>query len=155
MMPLVRYIFAASLLTHAAYADLTLKYKSETKANPALPALMADAIKKQVGTMPSGSTVQVKGDKVFSVFGALTGIVDNATDQMTLLDPASHRFATVATAEYLAQLNAAMPAEARAAMLNMKFDVHLDKTGKTGEVRGIPVEEIVITMSIEMPAASQ
>jgi hypothetical protein len=143
---------AGTLLTQAVRADLTLAYRTETHPGSSIPPAMADAMKQQMGvSMPADSTIRIKGEKVSSSSGALVSIIDYASGRMTLVHPPTRRFATLPASEYAAQLGAAMPQEARAAMQDVKIDTKVESTGRTAEIHGIAAEETVVSMFIEMP----
>jgi hypothetical protein len=140
------------LCTGPARADLTLEYKSDVKVGAGMPAAVAEAIKQQMGvSMPPGTTIRIKGEKVLSTSGPLTSIIDYAAAQIAVLHPATKRFASVPISGYAAQMSAAIPEEARNALRDVQIDVKVEKTGKTQQVHGIPAEETLISMVFGLP----
>src|SRR5262249_32710687 len=89
-----------------------------------------------------------------STQGQLVVISDQEKGTVTLLDPKGKRFATASLSDYAEKLKASlpeMPPAAKQMLENMKIDVKTDKTGKTETIKGIKTEEMLVTMSIEMP----
>lgn len=146
---------AGFLLSPAARADLTVHYKTSFEFAPGLPPALADAMKLQMSsTVPAENSVQIHGDQVASKFGALTFIMDYGKKQLTVLHPATSRFATVPISDFSKQVEALLPPAARQAMQGVKVDINTGKSGKTAVVRTVPAEETLITLSIETPSPS-
>jgi len=145
---------AALLFAHSASADLTLRYKSTFTVNPNAPPMIADAMKQGFGaTMSPESANYIKGDKVFSTQGPLSSMMEMATGKVTLLHPPTKRYATVdSPGEFVAQMNALLPAAANQSLSGMQFDIKAQKSGKAAVIHDLPAEELVITMTIEAPA---
>ncbi|MBS1853960.1 MAG: hypothetical protein JST11_01240 [Acidobacteria bacterium] len=140
------------LLTPAARADLTIHYKSTFEFSSGLPPQMADAMKRQMaGAMPAESTVRIHGDQVASEFGKLTYLIDYGKQQVILLHPASKRYASLPAADFGKQVEALIPEQARAMMQQMKMDVTAAKSGKTAMVHNVPVEEFLLTLTVDVP----
>jgi len=142
----------AIVLAQAARADLTIRYKVGYKISDALPPAMADSLKQQMGSaVPSQSSTRIKGDKRVDVHGEVTSLVDFATRQITLLHAPTKRYSTIAASDFSSQIRKLMPAEAAAALRDIKVDVQTQKLGKSTIINGISGEEILIGVSIELP----
>jgi TonB family protein len=138
-------------------ADVTLRYKTEVKMNPTLPAQMA-ATTQGLGSVQSHEIVlRLKGGKGFSESPAFSSILDFTTKEITYLDTAGKRYAKLAYGQYLdevARATAEMPAAARAAVASTKVDVSpVRATGRTSVIQGVEVEEREVVFSLEAPAA--
>jgi hypothetical protein len=82
----------------ASPAGLTIRRSVEVKLGSIIPPEHAEAIKKQVASaLPNEFVIRIKGDKMSSALGAVTVIQDNNTDQITLLNPKTKKFAEVST----------------------------------------------------------
>jgi hypothetical protein len=142
-------VFLMALTLSVVRADVTLRYKMELKANPALPAQMARV-------MPQETVLRLKGGKGFSTSMGFNSIIDFTTKEMTLLDTAGKRYAKLPYDQYgeeVARAMPEMPAEARAAMPSMKADISPARvTGRTAVIQGVEVEEREIVVSVEGPA---
>lgn len=90
---------------------------------------------------------RVKGDRVSSTFGAVTTIMDGPANQITLLNPAAKRYATVAMADYPGNLS--VPEAMRKVFQDLKIDVQTKKTGRAGMVNGIRADEYEMVLSFE------
>src|SRR5258708_7070269 len=78
-------------------ADLTLRQSFEIKLGASPPPEAVEAVKKQIASgLPHEIVTRVKGNKVSSTFGAVNTIMDCASGQIMLLNPAAKQFATVA-----------------------------------------------------------
>jgi hypothetical protein len=141
--------FLMALTLSMVRADVTLRYKMELKANPALPAQMARV-------MPQETVVRLKGGKGFSTSMEFNSIIDFTTKEMTLLDTAGKRYAKLPYDQYgeeVARAMPEMPAEARAALPSMKAEISPARvTGRTAVIQGVEVEERQIVVSVEGPA---
>lgn len=144
------FVFLAPLTLAVVRADVTLRYKMEIKTNPALPAQMA------AGALPQESLLRLKGGKGSSSSMGYTSIVDFATQEITVLDTATKRYAKMTHDRFGEEMGRAMPempAQARAAMSSLKADVSPARlTGRTAVIQGIEAEEREIAMSVEGPA---
>ena len=110
-------VFLMSLTLSVVHADVTLRYKMEVKANPALPAQMA------ARALPQESLLRLKGGKGFSSSMGFNSIVDFATKETTILDTATKRYAKLTYDQFAQEMARAMPdmpAQARAGMANLK-----------------------------------
>jgi TonB family protein len=144
---------AAVLVVGRARADLTIHYKTSSETAAGLSASMTDMMKQQLaGTLPEETTIQIHGEQVASRMGKLICIVDYSKQQITLMHPATRRYVTTSTAEFVKQAGSMVPPEARQAMELMTVDVKGEKSGKTALVHNVPAEEHVVTMTIESSA---
>jgi hypothetical protein len=140
----------AILLTRDARADLTIHYKTSYQLAPGLPASMTGVMKQQLaGSLPDETTVQIQGERVVTHLGGLICIVDYGKQQITLLHPGTKRYATASTSEFGKQAGSLISPEARQAMDAVKVDVKGVKSGQTALVHNVPVEENVVTMTME------
>jgi hypothetical protein len=143
-------VFLMSLTPCVARADVTLRYKMELKANPALPAQMAAA------AMSQESVMRLKGGMGFSASMGFNSIVDFTTQKMTVLDEAGKRYAKLTFDQFGEEVAGAMPqmpAVARASRAGVKSTVSPARvTGRTAVIQGVEAEEREITVSIEGPA---
>jgi hypothetical protein len=154
-MPFYRLAMAGALLCATSYADVTLRYKTEVKMNPALPPQMTEqATKSMASAMPAEIVFQWKEGKGATSVGRYRTIVDVVKGQMTLIDPEKKRITTVTPDRFMEQMTkglAEMPAEARAAMAAIKVSTDSKITGRTETIQGVASEEREVTMSIEGP----
>jgi TonB family protein len=134
-----------------------MRSKIDYRLGSYLPAAAAEGMNKQMAEMlANGVVVRIKGRKSYSSSGPLMTITDKDKGTITLLDTKGMRYATIGIAEYGDKMKAAIPEvpEAAKQMLeNLKLNVHADKTGKTETIKGIKVEETVVTISMDMPGA--
>src|ERR1039457_6161317 len=94
-------VFLGLCAVQAARADLTLRYTFTFHFGSFLPPQTVDAFKRQMaGRMAEGTTVQIKGDRVYTSMGQMFSLTDYAQGEITLVDPTTRRFATVPLAEY-------------------------------------------------------
>src|SRR5229473_1584117 len=143
------------LACQTSRADLTLRHSLEVKFGALLPAEAIEAAKKQMASgFPNEIVTRVKGDKVYSKSGLMTSIVDCGTDQITLLNSDTKKYATVPMADYpgtVMQVHPAMSPAVEKVFQDLKFDVQTRKTGRGGMLQGIRGDENEIVISIEMP----
>jgi TonB family protein len=129
----------------ALRADVTVRYRAQTSA-----------------TAPAGldlsASIHVKGNKVYTTAGGMTMIIDAAKQEITLIDAAHKRFATIPASQYGKSIAAAMPdmpADISETMQSMfaktKTTVETRNTGRTDTIQGIQAAERETTASIEMP----
>lgn len=153
----LRHVICLAVLVAApaARADLTIHYKAAFEFAPGLPPQMADAMKRQIaGTVPTESSVRIHGDQAISQFGRLTCIIDYEKQQITLVHPESKRYSNLPAGDFAKQVQGLIPEQARAMMEQIKMDVTAVKTGKTAVVHDVPVEEVLMTMTMEVPNPS-
>jgi TonB family protein len=135
-------------------ADVTMHSKMDYRLGSYVPAAAAEGMNKQMGAMiANGVTLRIKGKRSYQSSGNLITIVDGEKGTITLLDPKGKKYATIPMADYADKVKGAMPEIPEAAkqmMANLKIDVKADKTGKTDVIKGIKVEELLVSMSMEM-----
>ena len=146
----------ALFLAQSARADVTMRSKIDYKMGSYLPAAAAEMLNKQMGDIvANGVSVRIKGKRSLTSSGLVLVLSDQEKGTVTLLDPKGKRYATSTLAEYPDKLKAAMPSippEAAKMMESMKFDVKTDRTGKTDVFKGIKAEELLVMVTVEMPA---
>ena len=151
----VRFVaLAVSVLGAPVFADITVRYTTDVKFGPALPPNILDRIRSGSSSALSGPTViQLKGDKAYSSSGTISSVEDYATNQMTYIDSANMRFATVSREEFTAKMAGAMPHLGAAASNMFKTEVQTRKTGRSETIQGVRAEEylVEITMSLAKP----
>jgi hypothetical protein len=131
------------------WGDATVRYHTDIQANAIIPAAALDQVLGGMRDMD----VRIKGNKAYSSLGTLTSIVDLTTQEVTLVDPVHKRFATVPSAQYGQQLEAAvsaMPAPAKAMLASMKTNLESRSTGRTATIQGIQTEEREFTLTMDM-----
>lgn len=154
-------VFLGLCAVQAGRADLTMRHTFTFKFGRFLPPQAVDAMKQQLGNrMGDGTTMQIKGDRVYTSMGQMFRVADYAKGEITLVDPKTRRFATVPLAEYPAQMLAAqklppMPPGAQRIFDDMKLEVKNSKTGQTATIQGIRTEENLLVISVEMTAGTQ
>ncbi len=149
---------ALALLTSpAVWADLAVRYTLDAKFGAAFPAAAADAAKQQiVGILPTEISTQVKASKCANSFGPIHSILDTSKGEITLFNPATKQFATVAEAAYTERILAQqkIPADAQQALANvfqnLKMDVQAKKTGQVMTIQGIQAEDNLMIITMEM-----
>jgi hypothetical protein len=153
-------VFPILLAIPVLRADVTLRYKTEVTMNPNLPAqmagAMAGAMKGPGSAAPRESVVRLKGGKGFYTAAGFNSIADFTTQEITLLDASTARYAKLNAGQVgkeMADAMPKMPAEASAAMASMKTDVTPARaTGRTAVIQGVETEEREIVVSITGPA---
>jgi hypothetical protein len=138
-----------------ALADVTLRYKSEIKMNPTVPAAMAQQAAAGIASLPKDTTLQWKGGKGFSSVNGMTSIYDFAKKEITLIDTEGKRYATLAAADFADHMTAAMPAmpqQAKAILATMKSHFDSKATGNTARIQGIEGEERQMEITVDAPA---
>jgi hypothetical protein len=140
----------------AMHADVTFRYKTEFKLNANLPAAFSQQSAMGMGTaMPPEIVIQLKNGKGFASWGAYTTITDFTKNEVTLVDTAGKRYATLPLDRFPEEMTRAMPelpAQAKAGMSAMKGGFESRATGRTTTIQGIQAEEREIVMTMEMPA---
>lgn len=132
------------------WADAALRYHSDIQlaailSNPELGKALAGA---------PDMLVRIKGNKAYSSQGHITSIMDLANQQLTLLDAAHKRFATVAATEYSHQMKTAIPAipeQARSMLASLKTNLESGGTGRSEAIQGIQATERELVLTLEMP----
>ncbi len=147
-------LILALLAVPAARADVTIRYQFDVKLGPVIPPAAAAAVKQQVGgALGNGMLLRVKGQRCLSSFGPFTSIVDGEAGQITLINPASKKFASVAAANYFDQIigQQQLPPEALALFRSMKLDIKSSKAGQTETIQGFQAEDTLINALLEVP----
>jgi hypothetical protein len=86
MRPALLFLLAAV----SCQGDLTIRYNLYVKPGAGLPSALADGVMKQVAaSMPKERVLRIKGEKTSTGVGVLTGIFDNRSFDLTLLNPAT------------------------------------------------------------------
>jgi hypothetical protein len=154
-------VFMVFCAARAGRADLTMRYTITFKLGSFLPPQALDAMKQQMGNrIPEGTTVQIKGDKVYTSMGRMISIVDYASGQITVIDPETKRYATVPLADFPAKAVGAqklppMSPDAQRIFDNMKLDVKSSKTGRTETIQGMRTEETLLVLTMDVTAGMQ
>jgi len=156
----MRFTYAATiscilLIPSLLAADVTLRYKMETKSNPTLPQAVIEAFSSVRSVAASSeSVIRVKGGKSATT-GLFNVIADLPNDKITILDPATRRFATVPASQYADEIARSMPqtpTALRGVLSAMKMTADSRLTGRTSEIHGIHTEEHEIVISIGTPS---
>ena len=121
--------------------------------------LRADATIRYAGGMtnlPSaagdlGTVIYMKGNKGATVTGDSVTIVDFVKHEVTMLDTARKKYATIPASEYSRAMEDQMPGAAAEAFKTMKAACDSQKTGAVETIQGVKTEEREITCSITMP----
>ncbi len=152
----VLMLVTASLFALPLQADVTLRYKTTVKLNPALPAQMMQQMTKGMeSALAPEMTLQLKEGKGYSSFGSFRSVVDFTKQRMTLIDPEKQRYAACTPDDFATEMSktfANMPPAARAGMAAMKFAVDGRITGRTATIQGIEAEEREIVLTMDGPA---
>jgi len=158
----VRHLWIMALLLAVApglFADGTIRYESSVKFGPLITAAAARSNPPidLASAVPTPSrTTHVKNGKWEQDGGAITGIFDVKTMQITLIDPEHKVFATSSLADLVGQLLAQMPAQpnlppqAQMVLQSMTTTFASEKTGRTGMTLGLQTEETEMTLSLNM-----
>jgi hypothetical protein len=151
-------VFLMALTFSALRADVTLRYKTEIKMNPTLPAQMTGAMGGADSLIPQDRVLRLKDGKGFSTSAGYNSITDFTAQEITLLDNANSRYAKLKASQLGAVLAGAapkIPDEARAAVASMKTDASPARvTGRTAVIQGVETEEREIVITIAAPALS-
>ena len=154
-------VFMVFCAARAGWADLTMRYTITFKLGSFLPPQALDAMKQEMGNrIPEGTTVQIKGDRVYTSMGRMISIVDYASGQITVIDPETKRYATVPLADFPAKAVSAqklppMSPDAQRIFDNMKLDVKSSKTGRTETIQGMRTEETLMVLTMEVTTGMQ
>jgi hypothetical protein len=140
----------------ALRADVTLRYKSEVEMNPNLPAQILQSMMKAMdASLPKSQTMQLKQGRLVSETGTVKSITDFSKHEITFMDTAGKRYATMPSDRYADEVAKAMPQmpeEAKNAMGAMKSHVEAKATGKTATIQGVEGEERQIDITMDGPA---
>jgi hypothetical protein len=108
-------------------------------------------------SVPPADTVQFKNGKAYRAFGKQITIADVNKREITIVDPAGKRYATMPAAQFGDAMASAMPAmtpEQKAAIAAMKGHSESKATGRTETILGVEGEEREIVISVDSPAMS-
>ena len=147
----------------AALADLTMRHTIDFKFGSFLPPSAVEAMKSQLGDqMPKEIAGPDQGQKELSrPWAAMVMLGGLSKGVITLLDPKATRFATSPIATYRGEDRGRAEAENAGAAAAGAADVRQHEVrredgahGKDGEIQGIHGEEILLTVSMEIPNPS-
>ncbi|HTX36214.1 MAG TPA: hypothetical protein VME43_14390 [Bryobacteraceae bacterium] len=137
----------------ALHADVTLHYQTVVELNPNLPPQLTGQMMKSMNVnLPKNEIVQLKNGRMFYSSGNLVSIADFTKHEITLLDPAGKRYATIPADRYADEMARAMPpmnAQSKAAMASMKGHSESRATGRTDTIQGVEGEEHEVTISVD------
>jgi hypothetical protein len=130
-----------------ALADTTIRYKVET-SSPLSPA----------ASTSHSMVVYMKGNQGATVVDGQTTIVDFARQQVTIIDSARRKYATIPASEYGGKLGAnmasMMPKEGggmvQQMLKSMKTSCDTKKSGVPETIQGIQAEEREVTCAMTM-----
>jgi TonB family protein len=154
-------VLALVFSTLALRADVTVRYKIDYKFNASLPsAVTGPALRQMDSALPTETVMQLKGDKGYSTFGKMTYLMDFAKQEVTLVDAAMRRFATVPMKDFADKLGvsvSAMTPEVQRSMASIKTSFSSRKTGRTDTIQGVAAEESewIISMDMAQPVGTQ
>jgi hypothetical protein len=149
--------FSVLLAITPLFADVTVRYNTDFKMGPSLPAGVVNQVRNAgFGAFDGPAVIQIKGDKAYTRSGKFAFITDFATNQLTYVDTANMRYATVPAAEFASKLASSMPPlpAAAAGLAGMfKADVQSRKTGRSETIRGVSADEyeVVMTLNASVP----
>jgi len=134
------FLFAAlfSIAASLLRADVTIRYETTFKS----------ALAGTAGFMPGPqqSTVRMKGNRGVTTEDGLTTIVDFAKQQITVVDMAHLKYATIPAAQYSGRMAGAFPV---GASLHSKAESRA--TGRTEVIQGVPASEKEFIVTIDVP----
>jgi hypothetical protein len=138
------------------HADVTMRMALDWKVNMALPTPLPQLPFNEMVT-------HVKGNRGYAAIGPIIVVTDLSTGKLTVFNPNSRQYATVAMADYLSKMHAAttgttnLPDQAKQMLANMKIDSESHDTGRSSRILGIDAfeREVVIHMSIPIPIPGQ
>jgi hypothetical protein len=149
-------VFLIPLALPLLHADVTLRYKTEVKMNPTLPAQLTGIMGGADAIIPQDRVLRLKNGKGFSTAAGYNSITDFTTQEITLLDATTSRYAKLKAGQLNGVLTSAapkLPPEALAVMAAMKTEASPAKvTGRTAVIQGVETEEREIVISITGPA---
>jgi hypothetical protein len=154
-----RYSAGLVWLTLAAMpalrADVMLRYKTEITPNPHLPQQIVAQMTKGMNASLSPTQVQqLKNGKYLSALGNLSSITDFNKREITLLDSAGKRYATIPADQFGEEMARALPLMSGppGAAATMKAHAESKVTGRTETISGVEGEEREITITMDAPA---
>jgi len=154
-------VLALVFSTLALRADVTVRYKIDYKFNASLPsAVTGPALRQMDSALPTETVMHLKGNKGYSTFGKITYLMDFAKQEVTLVDAAMRRFATVPMKDFADKLGvsvSAMTPEVQRSMASIKTSFSSRKTGRTDTIQGVAAEESewIISMDMAQPVGTQ
>jgi TonB family protein len=138
-------------------ADVTIRYQSDFSLAAGLPPMIEQAMKPALAK-GSSLSIRMKGNKALSKAGDVVEIVDFTKQELTLIDPEHHTFASFPASELASKMAAAMPKMSaeqtkslQQAMSSIKTTVDSKITGRSEVIQGVQAEEREITVSMAMP----
>ena len=137
----MKRIFAVLLFSAVmAHADVMIRYRMSTSAQSAVSSPGEEF-----------HEIRMRGDKGITSDGLQTTIVNFATRQISIVDTARKKFATVSSSEYEDHMSAMMPPFNFGSPTDKnKPKVESRKTGRAETILGAQTEESEITASIEL-----
>ena len=140
----------------ALRADVTVRYQTKVDLDPNLPPQVLEQMMKGVDAgVPPSSSLQLKNGKVRNESGQLVFLADFLKREITLIDRAGKRDATIPADRYADELTGAMAqmtGQSKSAMAGMHGHAETKATGRTATIQGIEGEEREIDMIIDGPA---
>jgi hypothetical protein len=137
-------------------ADVALRYEIEIKLNPNLPAqIKQQAMQGMDASVPKEISMKFKNGRGYSSSGQFTSNCDFVKQEITILDLAGKRYATVGFDKFADEMAAAMPRmpqEVTSATAAMKTHIESKVTGQTAAIQGIEGEEHQVEMTVDAPA---
>jgi TonB family protein len=134
-------VFAIALTAPVVPADVTVRYRSDSKL---VPPAMADR------------TIRIKDDRARFSIGNLSALANFSKQELTICDPVRKTSATIPLSQYNSRIAAAMP-EMQAAMAQMvdpaKIRAAFTAPRRAAAIQGIAAEEreLTITVPIAIP----
>lgn len=148
--------FSVLLLATPLFADITVRYDTDFKMSPSLPAGVLNQV-RDTGFGAFGPTeIRIKGDKAYTSMGKYSFVTDFATNQLTYIDSANRRYATVPIEEFGSKLAGSMPRlppQAAGLAEMFKADIQSRKTGQSATIRGLSADEyeVVVALNVSLP----
>jgi hypothetical protein len=137
-----------------SYADVTFRYKTEFHLASLPAALSQQAIQGLNTAMPPEIVIRLKAGKGLASWGGYTTVTDFERKEVTLVDTAGKRYATLPLERFSDELVHALPElppQAKAGLSGMKSGFQSRMTGRTDSIHGIQAEEREMVMTMEMP----
>ena len=153
----VRTAIAVMGLAHGLWADVTMRHTMRLEFGEGMPAAAVEAVRELTGViLAEGTTVRIKGERVYATMGPLGAMTDYANGTITVMDPKGKRVARSTLAEYAKQVAEARKARAGSAEVQKAFDglkveVSVEKPERRKAILGIAAEERVWKMAIQVP----
>jgi hypothetical protein len=138
----------------ALRADVMLRYKNEITLNAHLPQQFVEQMMKGVKASLSSTQIQqLRNGKLLSALGNLSSITDFDKREITLLDAAGKRYATVPADRFGEEIARALPPMPAASDGPRAIKTHTESkvTGRTEAIQGVEGEEHEITVTMDGP----